>query len=514
MPSNPPESPLDGAHLAQLRDELAHLPFPPISRRIQEQAANPGSVSMLALLQASREILGDPALAWDPVELLALLLAPNDTGLLELTSQRMQTRLLAAREAIRQLRDEALPHDSDDSAALHLVAVGLGVAMISPVAPHWADPMEWTALAARLLESVAVEGPSFDPGAPHRVWRARLAVGSSGAARLTPTLWLASTQVITSVTETVNSSAERILHLILVSSEDVTRALIVQALQTIGTGVIVTRGVEDDLDDIATRVLRLAAVLAEDPDSAPRGAADLVFADSWEVAPAAEGDDASRYVMRLQWTFDRHVVLRREVAEFTAYDRERASALLELVVALAHVRGASDEFGWHDVLADGSEITVRLGRPRDEVGVEELHARCSERSRFQRYFAPMSSWREGNLRRIAGQHRGATLVVIDDEGALIGLGNVFPAGPGENQLAEIALIVDDAWQGRGVGRLLLEHLLDVAERMGFTRLVAYVLPESSAMVRLLETSRVPWVRASAHEMGPSVLAFESATHGE
>lgn len=43
-----------------------------------------------------------------------------------------------------------------------------------------------------------------------------------------------------------------------------------------------------------------------------------------------------------------------------------------------------------------------------------MHKRCSKRSRYHRYFTPMNSWRDENLRRISGGDRGATLVATND----------------------------------------------------------------------------------------------------
>ena len=346
-----------------------------------------------------------------------------------------------------------------------------------------------------------------------RIWRARAVVTGRGAMRLPGELWAVGAQVSTLVTEfagpLATGAGDRIVHLILRSRADTGRVDVLQALAAVGREAIVVRGEPGDLDDIATRVLKLATRLAADPDAAPRGAAALVFADSWEVAPAVEGDDASPYVMRLQWMLDRHVVLRREQAAFTGFDKQRAAALLELVAALAQVRGEVDEYGWNDTVSSGDDIVIRLARPRDARDIELMHERCSERSRFHRYFAPMSTWREENLRRISGEHRGATLVAVAEDSDIVGLGNVFPVGPDETQVAEIALIVDDAWQGRGVGTLLLRHLIDAARRLGFTRLVAYVHADNPSMVRLLLASTLSWEPMEVPDMGPSVRGYQA-----
>jgi RimJ/RimL family protein N-acetyltransferase len=285
----------------------------------------------------------------------------------------------------------------------------------------------------------------------------------------------------------------------------VDRPTIVQALSSVGSDVIVTSGRDDDAEDIATRVLHLSARLVEHPDAAPQAVADLVLADSWEVTTASEGADSSTFVLRLQWTPERHVILRRTRAPFTRTERNRASALLALIAALSEARGDSSGYGWRETLPDGRTVSVRLSRPEDTAGVEAMHERCSADSRYQRYFTPMSEWREENLRRISGEHRGATLVVTDAADEVVALGNVFPAGPDETTRAEVAVLVEDAWHGRGVGRLLLGHLIEVARRLEFTTLIAYVLAENRAMRGLLDATGLTWVPEVDHDLGAAAL---------
>ena len=177
------------------------------------------------------------------------------------------------------------------------------------------------------------------------------------------------------------------------------------------------------------------------------------------------------------------------------------------MAALAEVRGESSAYGWRENLPDGRSIAVRLSRPEDVAGVEAMHERSSAESRYQRYFTPMNEWREDNLRRISGGHRGTTLVVTDDHETVIALGNVFPMGPDDATIAEVALIVDDAWQGCGVGLILTEHLIDVARQMGFEQLIAYVLADNRAMLGLLDRTSVPWTVTRDHDLGSSVTCL-------
>jgi RimJ/RimL family protein N-acetyltransferase len=303
------------------------------------------------------------------------------------------------------------------------------------------------------------------------------------------------------------AEGHQLVDLFLSSPAETDRATIAHAISSVGSDVIVGRGVEDDAGDIATRVLHLSARLVQEPGATPKAVADLVLADSWEVTTATVGDDSSDLVLRLQWTPERHVVLRRVRAPFTRIELNRASALLMLVAALSEARGEVDGFGWRENLGDGRAISIRLARPQDTEGVERMHERCSPTSRYQRYFTPMNEWREDNLRRISGGHRGATLVVTDVREQVIALGNVFPIGPDEADVAEIAVLVEDDWHGAGVGLLLTERLIDVARRMGFSQLIAYVLADNRAMRGLLTATGLEWEPRADHELGSSVVCL-------
>ncbi len=498
---------------ALLAEVVAALPFPPTSRRMQEQAAVAGDAPMETILTAAREAFGAPASVWDDVELQALAVAPFDEQLAAVVRDRLALRWEAARTVVRQLRGEGAvdPTISDDAATLLLVAVGAGLALVEGLTPASADVAAWTRLTARLLESLAAVDP---PGASYEgtkvPWRIRVVAPDSPAAtaRVLRVIALLKADVVTLFTH-AQADGTQLVDMIASMPEETGREAIAQALASVAHRTLVARGLPEDEDDLVTRILDGAAGLVEHPERAPRAAADLVLADSWTVEPATEGADASADVMRLQWTPDHHVVLRRADSPFVAVERARASALLRLVEAVATAPAGAGGFGWVERLRDGTRVTIRLARPEDAEPVAEMHARSSEQTRYQRYFAPASEWREDQLRRIAGGHRGATLVALDAYGHIVGLGNVFPDRPGDTGSAEIAVIVEDAWQGRGLGGRLLHHLVDLARRQGFDEVVALVLASNTGMVRLLERMDLEWTRSTDPDLGTSVVKLSA-----
>lgn len=508
-----------GEHRSDLlREVVERLPDAPVAEAIRMQAEAPTHSAMAALLSAAQNALGDPTLAWDPRELQALTAAPYDEALRALVGARVERRWSSVREVLRQLRISASSIADEEAAVLHVLAVGVGLAVLAPLVPRAHNTRAWTALTARIIEALAAEGEvEVPPSTSARVWRARVSVANSptAIAQLTRMLSLLEVSVMSLTATVIGDDRERsLVDLILTSSEAIARTLIVDALRSVGTDVVVGRGEGSDTEDVAARVLELSTRLLAHPDYAPQAAADLLLADSWEVVDASVGEDSSAHTARLQWTVDQHVIVRRSSAPFTAGEYDRASALLELLDAVTVARGTPG-FGWRDSLADGTEIITRLARPEDTSAVESLHARCSQESLLHRYFTPKNSWREENLRRISGGHRGMTLVVTTTDATsgenVVAIGNAFPLGPRDPSVGEIALLVEDAWHGKGIGRLLLAHLLEAAPRLGFTDLVAYVLGGNEPMNALLPTAESSppgkWISEPANDLSSGSRAY-------
>jgi acyl-CoA synthetase (NDP forming)/RimJ/RimL family protein N-acetyltransferase len=136
------------------------------------------------------------------------------------------------------------------------------------------------------------------------------------------------------------------------------------------------------------------------------------------------------------------------------------------------------------LLADGSTVHLRPIRPDDAPAIVEFHSRMSDRTRYLRYFSPYPRIPERELARFVNvDHHDREAFVIVSGPRIMAVGRYERLGP-DSPEAEVAFVVEDAHQGRGIGSVLLEYLADAARDNGITRFVAEVLPQNAGMIRV------------------------------
>ena len=136
------------------------------------------------------------------------------------------------------------------------------------------------------------------------------------------------------------------------------------------------------------------------------------------------------------------------------------------------------------LLTDGATIEIRAARPEDFAAVRDMHAKMSPDNLYLRFFSMSPAVAEQEARRICREPRpdhAALLAVLDGEVA--GCGTYEQAGAGSRS-AEVAFTVPDDLHNRGIGMLLLEHLVSLARRRGFRAFTAETLTENAAMMRV------------------------------
>lgn len=166
------------------------------------------------------------------------------------------------------------------------------------------------------------------------------------------------------------------------------------------------------------------------------------------------------------------------------------------------------------VLRDGTAVRMRAIRPDDAERLIELYARLSRDSAYQRFFTVMRRLPPDWARFLASvDYRRRFALVVEAPGAgpaaLIAVARYEPAG--EAGAAEVAFVVEDAWQNRGVGTRLLDELLQAAALNGIERFQAWVLADNRRMLDLL--TRFTDVRQRRLEQGVVELTFTRRSPG-
>jgi acyl-CoA synthetase (NDP forming)/GNAT superfamily N-acetyltransferase len=136
------------------------------------------------------------------------------------------------------------------------------------------------------------------------------------------------------------------------------------------------------------------------------------------------------------------------------------------------------------LLTDGTTIEIRPAWPEDFAAVRDLHAKMSPDNLYLRFFSMSPMAAEQEARRICrepGPDHAALLAVLDGE--VVGCGTYDSYDTGSLS-AEVAFTVADDMHRRGVGTLLLEHLVSLARGRGCRALTAETLSENAAMLRV------------------------------
>jgi RimJ/RimL family protein N-acetyltransferase len=139
----------------------------------------------------------------------------------------------------------------------------------------------------------------------------------------------------------------------------------------------------------------------------------------------------------------------------------------------------------HVVIDDGLELLLRPLQPDDKRRIAQAFERLSPETRYRRFFAPLPRLNEQDLRYLTevDHHDHEALAAVNPEnGAIVGVARyVRSDDPTE---AEVAVVVGDPWQGRGVATALLQRLVARAREEGIDHFVALVMSDNTEALEL------------------------------
>ncbi|MEU1592115.1 GNAT family N-acetyltransferase [Streptomyces sp. NPDC005708] len=262
-----------------------------------------------------------------------------------------------------------------------------------------------------------------------------------------------------------------------------------------GTESWIERADAHDLVDAPTRILGLATRTALDAAELPLALRQLLGRCTIRSLPAVSpGSGRAEHdapvegaledtVMRLRAPEGGVITVERPYLPFTPTEFARARALVELDARLGpRIPRSRDVL----TLPEGDAITVRRADTSDLQAAKEMHARCSARTLGMRYHGPVGD-ADRYLRHLLSPRFGRTLAVQTASGRVVGLGHLLWDG----DETEVALLVEDEWQRRGIGTELLGRLVAMAVEAGCENVYAVTQASNTGMVAAMRGLGLP-----------------------
>lgn len=262
-----------------------------------------------------------------------------------------------------------------------------------------------------------------------------------------------------------------------------------------GSATWIERADAHDLVDAPTRVLGLATRTALDAAELPLALRQLLGRCTIHSLPALSitgrptGESApvegvlEETVMRLRDPSGGVITVERPYLPFTPTEFARARALVELDARLGPRVPRSEDVL---TLPEGNEITVRRADRSDLAAARAMHDRCSDHTLGLRYHGPVHD-ADRYLDHLLSPRFGRTLAVQTASGRLVALGHLLWDG----DETEVALMVEDDWQRRGIGSELLGRLVALAVEAGCESVYAVTQAHNTGMVAAMRALSLP-----------------------
>jgi GNAT superfamily N-acetyltransferase len=262
-----------------------------------------------------------------------------------------------------------------------------------------------------------------------------------------------------------------------------------------GADTWIERADAHDLVDAPVRILGLATRTALDAAELPLALRQLLGRCTIRSLPArpvsgvpgAVGAPAEgvleETVMRLRAPEGGVITVERPYLPFTPTEFARARALVELDARLGmRIPRGQDVL----TLPEGADITVRRADTDDLAAARAMHERCSARTLGMRYHGPVGD-ADRYLNHLLSPRFGRTIAARTASGRIVGLGHLLWDG----DETEVALLVEDEWQRRGIGGELLDRLVAMAVEAGCESVYALTQASNTGMVAAMRALGLP-----------------------
>jgi GNAT superfamily N-acetyltransferase len=150
-----------------------------------------------------------------------------------------------------------------------------------------------------------------------------------------------------------------------------------------------------------------------------------------------------------------------------------------------------------ETLKGGGKFTIRAVRPDDGPKIRRAFYHLAPHTRYMRFLAPKAEVSDAELARITQadfKNSIALLATIGegDKEVVIGGASCYTINPAAAERSgEVAFTVEEEFQGRGVGGVLMRHLAAITRAKGFHTLWAEVLCSNAPMLNVFRRSGLP-----------------------
>ncbi|MEZ7003132.1 GNAT family N-acetyltransferase [Streptomyces sp. AD55] len=245
-----------------------------------------------------------------------------------------------------------------------------------------------------------------------------------------------------------------------------------------------------DLVDTPARVLGLAARTARDSAELPLALRRLLGRCGIRTRPAPvsgepdvpEEGEFGETVLRLRAPDGGVIRVERPHPPFTPAEFARARALVALDARLGPRTPADREA----TALPRSGATLGRAGAQDLDAAKAMHGRCSARTLGMRYHGPVGD-ADRYLRHLLGPHHGRSVAARTGPGRIVALGHLLWDG----DETEVALLVEDDWQRRGIGGALLARLVEMAVEAGCASVYAVTRASNTGMVAAMRGLGLP-----------------------
>lgn len=174
-----------------------------------------------------------------------------------------------------------------------------------------------------------------------------------------------------------------------------------------------------------------------------------------------------------------------EEEEIESYYKNFIYDILDIMFLIARKKPEIEKYARY-LTVEGERLKIRPVSPKDDDAVLELYYSLSQETVYFRFFLSKKNVPKSRVRRYTriDYERNFALVVERPNGKLIGIGR-FIVDKEDPKAVEMAIVMTDTYQRKGIGSLLIKYLTVIAREKGIERIYATLLADNYKILKTI-----------------------------